>query len=95
MSRFVLSILTTAVVSLAPASATERTVTLAVENMTCELCPPIVKKSLARMPGVANADVSGEKHTATVVFDDQKTTVAALISATTNAGYPSRPVPEQ
>jgi hypothetical protein len=34
-----------------------------------------------------------EKHTATVVFDDQKTTVAVLISATTNAGYPSRPAP--
>jgi mercuric ion binding protein len=93
MSRFVLLILATAVISLAPASAAERTVTLAVDNMTCELCPPIVKKSLARVPGVANADVSSEKHTATIVFDDQKTTVAALISATTNAGYPSHSVP--
>jgi copper chaperone CopZ len=43
--------------------------------------------NLARAPGVANAEVSGEKHTATVVFDDQKTTVAAPIPATTNAGY--------
>jgi periplasmic mercuric ion binding protein len=47
--------------------------------------------SLARVPGVANAEVSGEKHTATVVFDDQKTTVAAPISATTNAGYARKP----
>jgi periplasmic mercuric ion binding protein len=93
MSRFVLSILAAALVSLAPASAAERIVTLAVDNMTCELCPPIVKKSLARLPGVANADVCSEKHTATVVFDDQKTTVAALIAATTNAGYPSHAIP--
>jgi hypothetical protein len=28
-----------------------------------------------RVPGLANAEISGEKHTATVVFDDQKTTV--------------------
>jgi periplasmic mercuric ion binding protein len=93
MTRLILSIFVAAAASVASASATERTVTLAVDNMTCELCPPIVKKSLARVPGVTNAEVSAEQHIATVVFDDQKTTVAALISATANAGYPSRPVP--
>jgi mercuric ion binding protein len=90
MTRLVLSIFGAALAWAAPASAAERTVTLAVDNMTCELCPPIVKKSLARVPGVAKADVSAEKATATVVFDDQKTNVAALVGATTNAGYPSR-----
>jgi periplasmic mercuric ion binding protein len=78
--------------SAVPVAAAERTVTLAVENMTCELCPPIVKKSLARVPGVATAEVSAETHRAVVTFDDDKTTVAALVDATTNAGYPSRPV---
>jgi mercuric ion binding protein len=93
MSRFLVPLLAAAVVASAvQASAAERTVTLAVDNMTCELCPPIVKKSLARVPGVAKTDVSVERHTATVVFDDQKTTLAALVAATTNAGYPSRPV---
>ena len=93
MVRFLAPILAaTALASAAPALAAERTVTLAVDNMTCELCPPIVKKSLARVPGVAKTDVSAERHTATVVFDDQKTTLAALVAATTNAGYPSRPV---
>jgi mercuric ion binding protein len=80
------------VASVAPALAAERTVTLAVDNMTCELCPPIVKKSLARVPGVAKAEVSSATHRAVVTFDDDKTTIAALVSATTNAGYPSRPV---
>src|SRR5439155_10674682 len=28
------------------AAATERTVTLAVDNMTCETCPPIVRRTL-------------------------------------------------
>jgi mercuric ion binding protein len=93
MTRFILSIFAVAVTLVASASAAERDVTLAVDNMTCELCPPIVKKSLARVPGVASAEVSSVKHTATVIFDNQKTTVAALVSATTNAGYPSRPLP--
>ena len=93
MSRFLVPLLAAATLaSTVPASAAERTVTLAVDNMTCELCPPIVKKSLARVPGVAKTDVSAEQHTATIVFDDQKTTLAALVAATTNAGYPSRPV---
>jgi periplasmic mercuric ion binding protein len=78
------------VLSVAPTFGAERTVTLAVDNMTCALCPPIVRKSLARVPGVEKADVSAEKSTATVVFDDQMTNVAALVAATTNAGYPSR-----
>jgi mercuric ion binding protein len=89
MIRFILTILAAAA-SVASASAAERTVTLAVDNMTCALCPPIVQKSLTRVPGVAKADVSAEKGTATVVFDDQKTSVVALIGAATNAGYPSR-----
>jgi mercuric ion binding protein len=90
VSRVIFPILAVTIWSLAPAFGAERTVTLAVDNMTCELCPPIVKKSLARVAGVEKADVSAEKGTATVVFDDQKTNVAALINATTNAGYPSR-----
>ena len=94
MTRFFAPILaaTAAIVFAATAGAAERTVTLAVDNMTCALCPPIVKQSLARVPGVAKTEVSAERQTATVVFDDQKTTLAALLAATTNAGYPSRPL---
>jgi mercuric ion binding protein len=36
--------------------------------------------------------VSFEKKTATVTFDDAKTTLAALTAATTKAGYPSRAI---
>ncbi|MGH8522804.1 MAG: cation transporter [Gammaproteobacteria bacterium] len=72
------------------ALAAERTVILNVDNMTCPACAPIVKKSLLRIEGVVISDVSAETNTATVTFDDAKTGVAALIDATTNAGYPSR-----
>ena len=71
--------------------AGESTVTLAVRNMTCSACPFIVKSSLEAVPGVAKVAVSFADKTATVTFDDTKTAVPALTSATTNAGYPSAP----
>jgi mercuric ion binding protein len=82
--------------SIGGAIAAERTVTLAVQNVTCATCAPIVKKTLARVPGVSQVSVveRGEVATATVTFDDTQTTIAALITATTNAGYPSRPQAE-
>ncbi len=70
--------------------AAEKTVTLNVDNMYCASCGPVVRKSLARIGGVAKVEVSQEEHRAIVTFDDAKTGVAALIEATTNAGYPSR-----
>jgi mercuric ion binding protein len=75
------------------AFAAEKTVTLKVDNMTCASCPVIVKGSLAKVDGVSAAKVSFEKKTATVTFDDAKTNVAALVAATTNAGYPSKVAP--
>jgi mercuric ion binding protein len=74
------------------AIASERTVTLAVKNMYCSACPYIVGNSLKKVGGVGNVAVSYQKQTATVTFDDGKTNVAALIQATTRAGYPSQPI---
>ena len=74
-----------------PALAADRTVTLAVKNMTCVTCVPTVKKSLSQVKGVKRVAVSAKTNTAKVVYDDKVTTVTALTKATTNAGYPSRP----
>ena len=71
------------------AAAAERTVTLAVENMYCAACPYIVKQTLAAVPGVSEVEVSYEKKTAVVVFDDDKTNPEALTDATFGIGYPS------
>jgi mercuric ion binding protein len=76
----------------APVWAAPQTVTLAVSKMTCAACPITVKTALSRVPGVTAVSVSFEKKQATVKFDDAKTTVAALTSATTDAGYPSTAV---
>jgi periplasmic mercuric ion binding protein len=73
------------------AFAGEKTVTLAVQNMDCAACPFTVKSSLQAVPGVTKAVVSFADKTAIVTFDDAKTAVPALITATTNAGYPSAP----
>jgi mercuric ion binding protein len=75
----------------AAAFAGEKTVTLSVQNMDCAACPFTVKSSLQAVPGVAKAVVSFADKTAVVTFDDAKTAVPALITATTNAGYPSAP----
>ena len=60
------------------ASAAERTVTLKVDNLFCATCPYIVKRTLSRIPGVTEVEVSCEEKTAVVTFDDRKTDVAAL-----------------
>jgi mercuric ion binding protein len=73
------------------AFAAEKTVTLAVQHMTCAACPGTVKASLQRVPGVTNVVVSAEDKTAVVTFDDSKAKVDALVKATTDAGYPSAP----
>jgi periplasmic mercuric ion binding protein len=90
MIKFLTTILCGASLLTSPAAfAGEQTVTLAVQNMDCAACLFTVKSSLQAVPGVAKAIVSFEDKTAIVSFDDGKTSVPALISATTNAGYPS------
>ena len=66
-----------------------KTVVLDVQNMTCELCPITDKKALDKVPGVAAARIDLAKKTATMKFDPDRANVAALVEATTNAGYPS------
>ncbi len=79
------------VVACSAALAADRTVKLAVQNMYCAACPHTVKSSLQAVPGVKAVSVSFEEKTAVVTFDDAKTNVKALTTATTNAGYPSAP----
>jgi len=66
-----------------------RTTTLAVNNMTCAMCPITIRKALRQVPGVESAKVDFKTKTATVRFDPAKTTPEALTEATTQAGYPS------
>jgi mercuric ion binding protein len=93
MTRIIaVSVFCGALVAATTALAGERTVTLAVHNMYCSACPYIVKRSLTKVPGVAEVAVSFAKKTATVTYDDRQATVALLTAATTRAGYPSSPL---
>jgi mercuric ion binding protein len=92
MSRFIISaVFGVCLLAASAASAAERTVTLAVKNMYCATCPYIVKRSLEVVPGVSKAVVSYKDKTAVVTYDDARTNLKALTTATTNAGYPSEP----
>ena len=71
------------------APATTQTVTLAVQNMDCPLCPFTVRKALENVPGVTKVSVDFYGKTATVAFDPSKTNAEALTQATGNAGFPS------
>jgi mercuric ion binding protein len=84
--------LTATVFSSGAALANEQTVTLNVANATCELCGPIVKRSLSRVSGVLDVQMSEAAGAAIakVRFEDSRTNVPALVTATTNAGYPSK-----
>ena len=75
--------------SAAPSLAAEQTVILSVK-MWCPSCPYIVKRSLARVPGVLHVNVAYDDQVAVVRFDDEKTTVAALTKATADVGFPSK-----
>jgi periplasmic mercuric ion binding protein len=70
-------------------AGTLQTVTLDVQKMTCAVCPITVKKALERVPGVTAAKVDFDKKTASISFDPDKASLAALTKATTDAGYPS------
>lgn len=78
-----------AALPLAVLAVTPKTVTLAVQNMTCPLCPVTVKKSLEKVPGVSAVQVDFDKKTAIVTYDSDLAQPDALTKATTSAGYPS------
>jgi len=70
-------------------AAENKTVTLEVPGMTCNLCPVTIRKALEKVPGVSKAQADFDSKTATVTFDPDKTTAEALLKATANAGYPA------
>ena len=77
-----------------PAMSADQTVSMNVEKMTCALCPLTVRKAMERVDGVQHVEVDYDTKTATVTFDDTKTTVAEVAKASTDVGYPTTPVSE-
>jgi len=75
------------------AVAAEKTATLDIPSMNCAMCPITIKKSLEKVDGVTNVEISLDKKSTIITFNDEKTQVDVLIKATTEAGYPSSETP--
>ena len=75
------------------AQASETIAVLEVHHAGCVLCGPIVKRTLEHVTGVEAVRVEQANGaadvTAMITFDDTVTNVAALVSATTKAGFPA------
>ena len=82
-------VVTLLTISLSAVAAEPQTAILDVQNMTCDLCPITVRKSLERVPGVIAARIDLGTKTATVKFDPDRANAAVLVRATTDAGFPS------
>jgi mercuric ion binding protein len=65
-------------------------VILDVQNMTCPTCTVTIRKALEKTPGVIEARVDYDHKTATVKYDSEKTRLSTLLTATTDAGFPSK-----
>lgn len=74
------------------AGAGEQTATLAVEKMTCFLCPFTVKRAMKKVPGVTSVRIERRAGRAIVTFDDGVATVEQIAKASTDAGYPATPL---
>jgi mercuric ion binding protein len=88
MRRFMLAAALGLLSSAAFAGA-PKTVTLAVKNMTCALCPITVRKALEKVPGVSSVKIDPGTSSATVTFDPDKSDASALMKAAAEAGYPA------
>lgn len=75
-----------------PALAGSQTATLSVPTMSCASCPVTIKAALSKVSGVTSVKSDLGKRQTTVVYDDAKVDVAALLKATENAGFPSTPL---
>jgi periplasmic mercuric ion binding protein len=65
----------------------QREVTLSVPDMSCPMCPITVRKALAHVDGVSEAEASLDNKQARVVFDPTRTNIDALIAAVAEAGF--------
>ncbi len=69
----------------------ERSVSLAIEGMTCASCASRVEKALLRVPGVVRAEVNLATEAASVTLATRHIDEAALVAAVERAGYGARP----
>lgn len=65
----------------------DKTVTLAINGMTCTGCENTIQEAVTKIDGVKSIKASHLDSTAVVSFDVSKTSVEAIGAAVTEAGY--------
>jgi len=81
----IISLLLVSAVYAASFSASRQNVEMKIEGMSCPLCPLAVKRSLSRVKGVKNVEVSYDEQKA-LLSADESTSDEALIKAVEKAG---------
>lgn len=79
---------TIASISLAFAAILQTTL-LDAQNKTYSLCTIKIKKGLDSVPDLEASEINVAQKVAMVKFDSAKANTAALMKATTNAGFPA------
>lgn len=87
MTRFLL--LFAAFLASAAVCAETEVVTLSVPDMTCSVCPLLVKQSLLEVDGVLAVEADLARREATVTLDAGEASPAELVEAAREAGYAS------
>ena len=71
----------------ATAAVANKTITLAVEGMSCTGCENTIKEAVGAIDGVKEVAASHTEGTTLVKFDSTRTDVKAISAAITEAGY--------
>lgn len=69
------------------AAVANKTITLAVEGMTCTGCENTIKEAVGGVSGVADVVASHTEGSAVIKFDSTLTDFKAISAAITDAGY--------
>lgn len=64
-----------------------KTVTIKLSSMQCEMCVENITKAIKKVDGVVKVSVNLEKKKATVTYNSDKTNKNEIESAITSAGY--------
>ena len=73
------------------AMAKDVTTEIRVSGMTCQACAISVQKSLEKVKGVKHADVSSDKGTAKIEYDDAQANEQQLRDAINKTGFKAEP----
>ena len=68
-------------------AAKEATSEFKIPAMDCAACTVVIRKALTQTKGVRNVDLSLEKRTATIVYEDTQVTEAQIEKAIEKAGF--------